>query len=73
MATEKQKQAARRNLTKARAAQSARAKGKPTPRRSEGMSTAEENGILETAERNAEESIRAFVTTLGFEEVEFVG
>lgn len=37
------------------------------------VSTAEENGILETAERNAEESIRAFVTTLGFEEVEFVG
>jgi Protein of unknown function (DUF4230) len=36
------------------------------------VSTAEENGILETAERNAEESIRAFVTTLGFEEVEFV-
>lgn len=37
------------------------------------VSTAEKNGILETAERNAEESIRAFVTTLGFEEVEFVG
>jgi hypothetical protein len=36
------------------------------------VSTAEENGILETAERNAEESIRAFVTSLGFEEVEFV-
>lgn len=32
-----------------------------------------ENGILDYAERNAEESIRAFVTTLGFEEVEFVG
>ena len=39
---------------------------------SEVVSTAEENGILETAERNAEESIRAFVTTLGFEVVEFV-
>lgn len=37
------------------------------------VSIAEENSILETAERNAEESIRAFVTTLGFEEVEFVG
>jgi hypothetical protein len=36
------------------------------------VSTAEENGILEIAERNAEESIRAFVTSLGFEEVEFV-
>ena len=35
------------------------------------MATAEENGILQTAESNAEESIRAFVTTLGFEEVEF--
>lgn len=37
------------------------------------VTTADENGILKTAERNAEESIRAFVTTLGFEEVEFVG
>jgi uncharacterized protein DUF4230 len=33
--------------------------------------TARENGILETAEANAENSIRAFVTTLGFEEVRF--
>ncbi len=32
---------------------------------------ARENGILETAEANAENSIRAFVTTLGFEEVRF--
>ena len=32
---------------------------------------ARENGILEQAERNAEESIRAFATTLGFEEVRF--
>jgi hypothetical protein len=30
-----------------------------------------ENGILHSSERNAEESIRAFVTTLGFEEVRF--
>ncbi len=30
-----------------------------------------ENGILETAEANAEDSLRAFVTTLGFEEVRF--
>ena len=37
------------------------------------MTTADKNRILEAAERNAEESIRAFVTTLGFEEVEFVG
>ena len=33
--------------------------------------TARENGILDTAEGNAEDSIRAFVTTLGFEEVRF--
>ena len=45
MATEKQKQAARRNLTKARAAQSARAKGKRLPRRTQGLSTAEQNDL----------------------------
>lgn len=33
--------------------------------------TARENGILDTAETNAEDSIRAFVETLGFEEVRF--
>jgi hypothetical protein len=33
--------------------------------------TARENGILQTAEINAEDSIRAFVTTLGFQEVRF--
>jgi hypothetical protein len=33
--------------------------------------TARENGILQTAETNAEDSIRAFVTTLGFKEVRF--
>ena len=33
--------------------------------------TARDNGILETSEGNAEDSIRAFVTTLGFEEVRF--
>lgn len=32
---------------------------------------ARENDVLDSARRNAEESIRAFVTTLGFEEVEF--
>ena len=32
---------------------------------------ARENGILDTAETNAEDSIRAFVTTLGFKEVRF--
>ena len=45
MATEKQKQAARRNLTKARAAQRARAKGKRVPRHSQGLSTAEQNDL----------------------------
>lgn len=33
---------------------------------------ARENDILDTAERNAEDSIRAFVTTLGFKEVRFL-
>ena len=37
------------------------------------MTTADKNRILEAAERNDEESIRTFVTTLGFEGVEFVG
>ncbi len=32
---------------------------------------ARENGILDYAEGNAEDSLRAFVTTLGFEEVRF--
>ena len=32
---------------------------------------ARENKILATAERNAEDGIRAFVTTLGFDEVRF--
>jgi hypothetical protein len=45
MATEKQRQAARRNLTKARAAQSARAKGKRAPRHTQGISTAEQNDL----------------------------
>jgi hypothetical protein len=33
--------------------------------------SARENGILDTAQGNAEDSIRALVTTLGFEEVRF--
>ena len=33
--------------------------------------SARENGILDTAESNAKESIRAFVTTLGLEKVKF--
>lgn len=45
MATTKQKEAARRNIKKARAAQSARAAGKRVPRRTEGLSAAEENDL----------------------------
>ncbi|HEY6751057.1 MAG TPA: DUF4230 domain-containing protein [Rubrobacteraceae bacterium] len=37
------------------------------------VTTADKNRILEAAKRNDEESILAFVTTLGFEGVEFVG
>lgn len=43
MATQKQKTAARRNLEVARAAQSARAQGQQVPKRSEGISTRDEN------------------------------
>lgn len=45
MATTKQKEAARRNIKKARDVQSARARGKRIPRQSEGMSTAEQNDL----------------------------
>lgn len=48
MATTRQKQAARRNLAKARRAQSARARGAKVARRSTGMSTAEENRLPDT-------------------------
>ena len=47
MATTKQKQAARRNIAKARKVQSTRARGARVPRRSQGMSTAEENGLAD--------------------------
>jgi hypothetical protein len=43
MATERQKEAARRNLVKARRARSARAHGESVPRRTQGLSTAQEN------------------------------
>src|SRR5438046_4442533 len=49
MATEKQKAAARRNLKKARAVQSQRAHGHDVPRRSQGMSTADQNDLPESA------------------------
>jgi hypothetical protein len=45
LATEKQKTAARKNIKKARAAQSARAHGKRVPRKTRGLSTAEKNDL----------------------------
>jgi hypothetical protein len=48
MATTKQKEAARRNLEKARAAQSARARGKNAPRKNDGLTTAEQNRLPES-------------------------
>jgi hypothetical protein len=47
MATNRQKEAARRNIAKARQAQSARAHGKSVPSKGEGMSTAEENRLAD--------------------------
>jgi hypothetical protein len=45
MATDKQKEAARRNIGKARETQSERAHGAKIPRQSEGMSTAEKDEL----------------------------
>lgn len=45
MATEKQKEAARQNIKKARQAQSDRAHGKNVPEHSEGLSTAEKDKL----------------------------
>ena len=47
MSSEKQKEAARRNIEKAREVQSERAHGASIPRSSEGMSTAEEDRLPE--------------------------
>jgi len=47
MATNRQKEAARRNIAKARQAQSARAHDKDIRHRGEGMSTAEENSLAD--------------------------
>jgi hypothetical protein len=47
MANSKQKEAARRNIAKARQAQSARAHGKDVPRRGEGMSTADKDKLTD--------------------------
>jgi hypothetical protein len=48
MATTKQKQAARRNMAKAREVQSQRARGKRDLHRSEAISTAAENRLRES-------------------------
>jgi hypothetical protein len=45
MATARQKEAARRNLDKARQAQRARAQGEDVPRHTAGLSTSEENRL----------------------------
>jgi hypothetical protein len=45
MATDKQKEAARQNIAKAREAQSARAHGEDVPHSTEGMSTAEKDRL----------------------------
>lgn len=47
MATSRQKEAARRNIAKARDAQSARAHGKKVPRQGQGMSTAEKDDLAD--------------------------
>jgi len=49
MATAKQKDAARRNIKKARAAQSARARGEKIPRKTRGLSTAAQNDLPDSA------------------------
>ena len=48
MSTTKQKEAARRNLEKARKVQSDRAHGRPAPSRTPGLSTAEQNRLPES-------------------------
>jgi hypothetical protein len=48
MATQRQKEAARRNIAKARQAQSARAHGAQVPRQTQGMSTAEQNRLSDS-------------------------
>jgi hypothetical protein len=47
MATARQKEAARRNIAKARQAQSARARGADVPRGSEGMTTADKDKLAD--------------------------
>jgi hypothetical protein len=47
MATDRQKEAARRNIAKAREAQSERAHGEDVPRSEEGLSTAEKDKLAD--------------------------
>ena len=49
MATTKQKESARKNLEKARAVQSQRAKGKRIPEQTQGLSTADKNDLPSSA------------------------
>ncbi len=49
MATSRQKEAAKRNIAKAREAQSARARGSRVPRQSDGMSTADKDQLPDSA------------------------
>ena len=48
MATERQKEAARRNIEKAREVQSERAHGEDIPRETEGLSTAEKDRLADS-------------------------
>ena len=48
MATDRQKEAARRNIVKARGVQSERAHGEDIPREGEGMSTAEKDALADS-------------------------
>ena len=48
MATTKQKRAARRNIAKARKVQSKRARGARIPRKTKGLSTAEQNRLADS-------------------------
>jgi hypothetical protein len=48
MATDRQKEAARRNIAKAREAQSERAHGEDVPRQREGLSTAEKDELADS-------------------------
>jgi len=48
MATDRQKEAARRNIVKAREVQSERAHGEDIPREGEGMSTAEKDALADS-------------------------